>query len=309
MGTVTGGLKALAPLFEPIREEIIRRNLEQLQWHADETGWRVFVPVEGKVGWRWKLWVFQSVSAVVFVLDPTRQARVPETYFQEVEDGVLIVDRFVSYKAMIQVKDGRIRLAFCWVHVRRDFLGVAQDWPGHRDWGLAWVEAIGELFYLNSQRLEAPSEQFAARDKALRTAVKRMKQRRDEELTDEQLHPARRKALVSLGNHWGGLTLFVDHPEIPMDNNTAERTLRDPVCARKQFFGSYCEWSGHLAATLFSLFATLELWAINPRRWLIAYLQSCAQACGKPPPDAARWLPWNLSMPEREAMAEVPDSS
>lgn len=313
IGTVTGGLKRLAPLFDPIREEIIRRTHEQLRWHADETNWRVFVSVEGKVGCNWKLWVFQSDSTVVFVLDPTRKAKVAVTFFGEVEkDGqlrILSVDRFSSYKAMVQVKDGRILLAFCWVHVRRDFLGVAQDWPGHRDWGLGWVEAIGELFHLNSLRLDAPAEQFEKRDKKLRTAVKKMKEQRDEELSDEQLHPVRRKVLKSLRNHWDGLTLFLDHPEVPMDNNTAERTMRDPVCARKQFFGSYATWAGYLAATMFSVFATLELWAINPRLWLRSYLEACAQAGGMPPPDAARWLPWNLPLPERAAMAEVPDSS
>jgi len=25
-----------------------------------------------------------------------------------------------------------------------------------------------------------------------------------------------------LGNHWTGLTVFVEHPEVSMDNNTAE---------------------------------------------------------------------------------------
>jgi len=313
MGTVTGGLKRLAPLFHPIREGILRRIHEQLRWHADETTWRVFVSVEGKVGCNWKLWVFQSASAVVFVLDPTRKAQVPATFFGEVErDGqlrILSADRFSSYKAMVQVKDGRIRLAFCWVHVRRDFLGVAQDWPGQRDWGVGWVEAIGELFHLNSLRLEAPAEQFESRDRKLRAAVKKMKKQRDQELRDEQLHPARRKVLKSLQDHWEGLTLFLDHPEVPMDNNAAERTMRDPVCARKQFFGSYATWAGYLAATLFSVFATLELWEINPRLWLRSYLEACAQAGGKPPPDAGRWLPWNLSLPERTAMAAVTASS
>jgi transposase len=312
MGTVTGGLKRLKPLFDPIREEAIRRILEEIRWHADETNWRVFVSVEGKVGCNWKLWVFQSAPTVVFVLDPTRKAKVPQTFFGDVEkDGqlrILSADRFSSYKAMVQVKDGRILIAFCWVHVRRDFLGVAQDWPGHRDWGLGWARAIGELFHLNSLRLDAPSEEFAECDQDLRDAVEQMKKQRDEELDDEQLHPVRRKVLKSLRNHWDGLRLFIDHPEVPMDNNIAERTLRDPVCGRKQFFGSYAIWAGHLAATMFSVFATLELWAINPRLWLRAYLGACAQAGGKAPPDAARWLPWNLPLSERAAMAEVDTS-
>ncbi len=307
LGTVTGGLKQLAPVFEPIREEITRMNLEQLVWHADETRWPVFVPTEGKVGWQWKFWVFQSRSAVVFVLDPTREARVPETYFEGIERGTLVVDRYSAYKAMLQVKAGQILLAFCWAHVRRDFLSVARDWAGHETWGLSWLDAIGELFHLNNQRLEAPSHELAQRDKALRKAVKKLLERREEELSDPDLHPVRRKPLVSLGNHWKGLTLFVDHPEIPMDNNTAERTLRLLVCGRKQFFGSRALWSGDLAANLFSLFATLRLWAINPRKWLTGYLQACAQAGGQAPPDAASWLPWNLPLSQRREMAELPE--
>jgi len=122
-----------------------------------------------------------------------------------------------------------------------------------------------------------------------------MAKKRDEEMSQEDLHPAKRNLLKSLDNHWSRLTLFVDHPEIPMDNNLGERTLRDAVCARKFFFGSYSLWAGQLAAAMFSLCATLEIWKINPRSWLTAYFEACAQHGGKPPPDAARWLPWNLS--------------
>ncbi|MCP3998543.1 MAG: transposase, partial [bacterium] len=214
---------------------------------------------------------------------------------------------YSAYKAMLQVKAGQILLAFCWAHVRRDFLSVARDWAGHETWGLSWLDAIGELFHLNNQRLEAPSHELAQRDKALRKAVKKLLERREEELSDPDLHPVRRKPLVSLGNHWKGLTLFVDHPEIPMDNNTAERTLRLLVCGRKQFFGSRALWSGDLAANLFSLFATLRLWAINPRKWLTGYLQACAQAGGQAPPDAASSLPWNLPLSQRREMAELPE--
>ena len=306
LGAVSGGLKQLAPVFEPIREEIVRKNLEQPVWHADETSWPVFVATEGKLDCKWKFWVFQSRSAVVFLLDPTRKARVPETYFEGIDSGILIVDRYSGYKAMAQVKAGKILLAFCWAHVRRDFLSVARNWPAHQEWGLGWVDRIGELFHLNNLRLEAPHHQFAQCEQALRTAVDKFSQQCDEQLKDQTLHPVRRKPLISLRKHWEGLTRFLDRPEIPMDNNTAERTLRALVCARKQFFGSRALWAGQLAANLFSLFATLDLWAINPRLWLSAYLQACAQAGGRAPHDAERWLPWNLPLPERTAMAELP---
>ena len=54
---------------------------------------------------------------------------------------------------------------------------------------------------------------------------------------------------------------------------------------------------------LFSLFQTLLLWKINPRAWLTAYLQCCAERGGSAPEDAAHFLPWNMSEAEREAFA------
>ena len=101
--------------------------------------------------------------------------------------------------------------------------------------------------------------------------------------------------LTSLQEHWSGLTLFVDDPRIPMDNNLSERRLRGPGLGRKNYYGSGALWSGRLAATLFSILATLQLWHINPRLWLNWYLQSCAEAGSQIPNDIEPFLPWNLS--------------
>ena len=59
-------------------------------------------------------------------------------------------------------------------------------------------------------------------------------------------------------------------------------------------YRSGAEWSGRLAAMLFSLLATLEIWGINARLWLTEYLQACAAAGGEAPADLNPFLPWNL---------------
>ena len=53
--------------------------------------------------------------------------------------------------------------------------------------------------------------------------------------------PPQKAQAESMKNHWKGLTLFVDHPEIPMDNNLAERELRGPVVGRKNFYGNHSD--------------------------------------------------------------------
>ncbi len=299
-GTVTDGLKRLKPLFEPLFEAMVARNVSETRWHADETRWLVFAEVEGKQGNKWYLWVFVSKSTVVFKLDPSRSAEVPKTHFGKEATGILNVDRYVAYKVLL--KYGRILLAFCWAHVRRDFLAVAKDWNGaHEAWGLEWVEKIAELYRLNKQRLAVldKPDAFDAAQTKLRDAVEKMAAERDAQLADPSLHSVCRKVLESLKNHWSGLVLFVEHPEVPMDNNRAEREQRNPVVGRKNYYGSGAVWSGHLAAILFSLFQTLLLWNFNPRVWLTAYLNACAENGGKAPDDAAQWLPWNLSEEQR----------
>ena len=99
------------------------------------------------------------------------------------------------------------------------------------------------------------------------------------------------------------LTVFVDHPEIPLDNNEAERRERGPVVARKNFYGSGSLASGRLTAMLFSLIQTLQLWELDATQWLTEYLASCAKAKGKPPPDPVRFLPWTMSDENRERMS------
>jgi len=303
LGTVTDGLKRLLPLLEPLYDALVQRSRQQALWHADETRWLVFATVEGKVGHRWYLWVFHAAEVVVFVLASGRAHDVPEEHLGPVEEGILVVDRYAAYKALAQVKDGRVTLAFCWAHVRRDFLEAARDWPALRDWGLGWVERIGAVYRANDARLAVRDQPaaFAVAERALRQQVAALEQQATAELREPALHPGRRQALASLQEHWHGLTVFVAHPEVPMDNNTAERSERGPVVGRKNYYGSGAVWSGRLAALLFSLLQTLALWGLNPRAWLTAYLEACAAAGGQAPADAARYLPWNLSEEQRQA--------
>jgi transposase len=304
-GTITGGLQKLVPLFQPLYELLVEHNRAAEHWHCDETRWRVFVQRAGKAGFVWYLWVFATKESIVFVLDPTRAHEVPEAHFGDDTEGIINVDRYSAYKAMAQVKAHKIILAFCWAHVRRDFLAVLTGWPELTDWAWSWVEEIGTLYHRNDQRLsltdDAPAH--AEADRLLRDQVEHMRQRCDRELSEPKLRLPQSKTLTSLQEHWAGLTVFVDHPEVPMDNNEAERRQRGPVVARKNFYGSGALWSGRLAALLFSLFQTLQLWGMDTGKWLTAYLGACAKAGGKTPPDPHLHLPWNMTPQQRENLS------
>jgi transposase len=267
-GTLTGGLKSLAPLFEPLEQALLAKLRSQTHWHADETRWPVFVDIEGKLGHRWYLWVFHSPSVVHYVLDPSRSAAVPLAELAGVQGDVISCDRYAGYKKFAREHPG-FMLAYCWAHQRRDLLELANAYPALWDWAMVWVECIGELYRLHAERgLAAPAV----------------------------------KVMQSMKKHWPGLTVFLEQAHLPMDNNTAERALRPAVVARKNFYGSGSQWSGQLTATMLSLLMTIKLHKLNPRTWLSAYLNTCAEAGNRAPAEVSAFLPWTMSTPQLAAM-------
>ena len=296
-GTITDGLKRITPLLEPVYEAILARNAESFYRQADETRWSVFVEQEGKIGYRWWLWGFLGEDTTAFRLEPTRSHDVPEGHYAKKAKGILMVDRYSAYKAMAQVKSGVVILVFCWAHVRRDFIAVGKGWPELIDWAVAWLHRIRQLYHLNRQRLlhEPETPEFARHDAALREAIDAMHRQATEELAQPKLREPCRKALASLLDHWPGLTLFVDDPKIPMDNNASERIVRGPAMSRKNYYGCGSLWSVCLTAAMFSIVATLKQWGLNPRRWLSWYLESCAATGSRTPEDVGQFLPWNLT--------------
>jgi len=127
-----------------------------------------------------------------------------------------------------------------------------------------------------------------------------------QENTSKRLDTAQRKVLTSLQAHWTGLCVFLERPEVPMDNNTAERAIRGPVTGRKNYYGSGSIWSATQAAMMFSIFQTMVLWKLNPRTWLRSYLESCAQNAGEAVDDLSEFLPWQMSEERRQQLSQPP---
>ena len=298
-GSAGDGLKRLAPLFEPVYAALEERSEQAAWWQADETRWSVFETTTTKSTFRWYLWVFISDESVVHVIDPTRSAQVIEDHLGCVVDGILLVDRYSAYKSYAKKHEGII-LAFCWAHARRDFREAGLKYAQVREWAGEWEERINGLFHLNKVRVQYAegSSAYCREDARLREAAAEMKEVLREERKRKRLHHSQMSVLKSLDTHWEGLMVFVDHPEIPMDNNGSERRLRNPVVGRKNYYGSGAIWSARFTAVMFSIFETLQLWKINQLEWLSDYFRACALAGGKAPADVTAHLPWNIK--ERE---------
>ena len=89
----------------------------------------------------------------------------------------------------------------------------------------------------------------------------------------ELLHPAAAKVLATLDREWDGLAAHRGFPDLPLDNNTAERAIRTGVAGRKNYYGSGAQWSADLAGHAWTLLGTATMAGHSPRAYLSAYLE------------------------------------
>jgi transposase len=308
IGTVIGGFVFISVLLDVLYRAIIAHCQADDLWTDDETTWRVFEEDDGtRNKKKWWFWLFGGVDAIVYKLDAKRSKDIPKDFYTA-SSGVLMSDRLGSYKSL----SDSIKNAFCWVHVRRDFLRIFEGMPGLKDWAEEWLTQIGLVFSLNNERvaLWKAEQDWQEAQKTLEQHMQQMKERFENELQETDLHKQQKKVLNSLKNHWDGLVLFLTDPRIPASNNRAERLLRPLVISRKNSYGSGKEWSGMFAAKLFTIMQTWQINGLNPEALLLDYFDQCSKLPkipGKPPPtpDLKEFLPWLMSM-ERKQKFNLP---
>ena len=309
-GTLADSVPRFVPLFEPLAEAILAHQTAAALRHADETTWRVqALRAEGRSARAW-LWISVGDDAVYFHIDPSRSAEAAQTLFGELRSGtVLVCDRYSAYKKLVRLLGGMVTLQFCWTHQRRDFIQCAAGQVDLAGWCEAWLKRIAAIYRLNEARLanhdpgiERQSAAFDAAQYALEAALDDVFTHAGRELAELPDDAREAKALRSLANHREGLTVFLERPRTPMDNNLAERLLRGPVIGRRLSFGSDSKTGAKLAALMYSVTGTLKLNGIDVRRWLDAWLAACADNGGRPPDDLAPWLPWSMDDARRREL-------
>jgi len=225
--------------------------------HADETGWRE----NGRNG---SVWTLSTPTVRTF----SHGRRSTEAFHAAVGGeyaGTLVSDFYGVYAG----QDGPHQ--WCWVHLLRDIHDLTVQWP--EDARLqAWAKAVRTI-YDEAMALSPPSPW--QRGEVLTTLGDRLMEVCTPFLTDASA--PQRRLCRRIEKHLGGLFTFVVEPEVPPDNNAAERSLRHLVTARKISGGTRSPSGTATKMTLASLFGTWRLTGLNP-------LESCRSLLVSPQP-------------------------
>ncbi len=150
-GTLSDGHDRMVALFAPLSAAILAHLQQAPVVHADETTWRVReFATTGSSSRAW-LWIATCVDAVYLHVDASRSAAAAATLLGGLRKGaVLVCDRYSACKKLARLAAGRLVLAFCWAHVRRDFIKVAAARGDLEDWKDQWLSRIRRLYRLNA---------------------------------------------------------------------------------------------------------------------------------------------------------------
>ena len=231
-GTLSDGHDRIVALFAPLSAAILAHLQKAPVVHADETSWRVReFATTGSSSRAW-LWIATCVDAVYLHVDASRSAAA--TLFGGLRKGVVLVcDRYSACKKLARLAAGRLVLAFCWAHVRRDFIKVAAARGDLEDWKDQWLARIRRLYRLNAQRLRyhdpgrpPDRRRYLRMHFRLSRVLGEVFTEAEQELATVDDASPQAKVLRSLLNHRRGLSRVLDDPRVPLDNNLSERRCR-----------------------------------------------------------------------------------
>jgi transposase len=248
-------------------EQIQREALQSAVLHADETGWRV----NGKTHW---LWCFSNPRLTYYMIHRSRGSPALLEFFIQEFSGVLVSDFWGAYNAVACA----LRQT-CLVHLFRDlqhvekYKSTAHDW---REFSKKLRRLLGDAIRLWRRRAELPPEMYASRRL-------RLSQRLDGLINTEWTSGEARRLIKRLRRHRNDLLTFLDHTDIPFENNHAEREIRPAVIIRKNSYGNRSEAGADAQAVLMSIFRTLKLRGHHPVQTIIQALRVYIQTNQLPP--------------------------
>lgn len=239
-GALHGALHHLAERFASACDQLRQEYREAPVKHADETGWRT----DGCNGYAW---LFCSKKISLFRFRQTRSGQVAlEVLGDKLLTGVLVVDRYHGYNR------APCPLQYCYAHLLREVQDLEKEFPEQVE-VIVFVSLFAPLLSaamkLRGQALE-PAQ--------FRTQARQLQDRIVDWSENVAQHPGIQRIQNIFRAHPTRLYHWAQNPDVPADNNFAERELRSLVIARKISFGSQSERGARTREILMSILHTLR---------------------------------------------------
>lgn len=262
------GTHNLADFVEPAYIQVKQEILQPKVLHADETPHRM---LEGDDNSNWYLWGFSNAKASYFDIRNSRSGDVASELLKLSRCEFLVSDVFSGYaKAVRETNKVRkekalceIQNVYCNAHARRKFREAREKFPEAQ----YFVDQYRAIYQLEAQIKEKPPDQAP---KLRSEMIPFFEAMRLKAMQLSACYPKKSsigKAIKYFLHNYRELTIFTANADLPIDNNSQERLLRNSVIGRKTWYGTHSKRGARTAAILFSLVESCKLNKINPREY------------------------------------------
>jgi transposase len=299
-----------AEAIEPAWKELIKQAAQGEVFHNDDTKARILELIrerrkrELEQGFDPKERTGTFTTGVVSIIEGRKIALFftgPQHAGENLRD--ILLQRAAGLAAPIQMCDGldrnipdlpdelKVILSNCTVHMRRQFVDVANRFPQECRYVL---EALRDIYHNDAvaRRQEmSPAERLAFHKAKSGPRMEDLRRWMAEQLDEKKVEPnsGLGDAIAYTQKRWDRLTRFLEVPGAPLDNNAAERILKKAILSRKNSY-FYKTAKGARAGDMFmSLIHTTELANANPFNYLTELLKHAKDVACNP----ERWMPWN----------------
>jgi len=196
-------------------------------------------------------------------------------------NGVIQTDGWKSYDTLIALLPKALH-AGCWTHARREFWELLKSSDQKHKGCQEFIKLIAKLYEIEDRIKDKSLEtRLKMRQSESRKIVMEIRNLLDLELKKVLLNNPYGKALSYLKNQWDKLTIFLDHPELPLDTNLVENAIRPFVIGRKNWLFSGTDEGAEASAFFYSLIETAKGNSIEPFNFLLKFMESVKE--GKQP--------------------------
>jgi transposase len=189
--------------------------------------------------------------------------------------------------------------AYCLAHARRKVFELKEDYPAEC---AVVLDAVGKVYGYEAETAEMDGERrLAYHQEKSGPVMEELKKWIEAQFSGRLVEPNSNlgRALQYWRSHWEELTVWLREPGTPIDNNEAERALKQFILMRKNSMFFKTEHGAAVGDVLASLIRTCRLNGVNAWDYLVTIIRNKKDARSNP----HLYLPWNYKGGEAESLA------
>lgn len=286
----------LTPVYERFREILLRQGVI----HADETTLQVLKepgrdPQSQSFMWQYCSGQHAAQPLAMFEYQPTRAGAHALKFLTAPNgkffNGYLQVDGYAGYNTI----QAAARVG-CMAHVRRKFVEVQQSIPAVNAKESIALQPIGliQKLYVIEARMKtaAVSERKRVRQMQSIPILNQLKAWLDEHVKLVAPKSLLGKAIHYALGQWPYVIRYVENGLLSIDNNIAERSIKNLVIGRKNWLFSTSVDGAYATAVLTTMVRSAILNKLDPYQYLVQILNKLPYAESEK--DFEEMMPWNV---------------